>query len=215
MKQPSLKRSHSKKPFIKGTVAGALFAGALFFFYLGGALVLEKSEPADLSSRKPAQIQREDKVHKRAIELVNKNLQMDQKLKELRELGVEIKNEKHLREIRKKLAEIDYSYNRDLGVEVTVDDGSAAVLEDLNEQFNQNDIQMTPEERVELSLIRDREIAAYEHEQRLQYVRQFLQNAREKGYDIILNNKLEVVQIHRVRDDEPYKGDKSVSELFE
>ena len=116
---------------------------------------------------------------------------------------------------KKKLAEIDHSYQRGLGVDLVIDDGSAAVLEDLEEPINQNNSELTPGERVELSIIRDREIAAYEHEQRLQYVRQFLQNARSKGYDIILNDKLEVVQINRVQDEKPYRGDESIRELFD
>ena len=215
MKQPNLEFNDQENPFLKGTVAGALLTGVVFLIYLGGVLVSEQGEKADLASRKPAQTKRDDLVHKRAIELVNKNLQMDQKIKELRALGVEVKNEKHLRDIQKKLAEIDHSYQRDLGVDVVVDDGSAAVLEDLEEPINESNTELTPGERVELSLMRDREIAAYEHQQRLQYVRQFLQNAREKGYDIILNDKLEVVQINRVQDEKPYRGDESIRELFD
>lgn len=216
MKRPSKKNENKESPFIRGIVAGALLTGVLFFFYLGGVLVTEQSETATLSSRTPAtHARKSDPVHRQAIELVNRNLQMDQKLKELRALGVEVKNEKHLRKIQKKLGEIGDSIDRDLGVEVIVDDGSIAVMKDLEEPFNQSDSELTPEEKIELSLIRDREIAAYQHEQRLQYVRQFLQNARERGYDIILNDKLEVVQINRVQDEQPYKGDKSIRELFE
>lgn len=214
MEHPNLDNKDQENPFLKGIVAGALLTGMLFFFYLGGAILSEKDGKKELSSRSPAQSQ-SDPVHRKAVELVNRNLQMDQKIQELKALGVEVKNEEHLRQIQKKLAELENRDTRGLGVEVIVEDGSAAVLEDLEESANQSDSEMTPQEKIELSMMRQREIAAYEHKQRLQYVRKFLENAREKGYDIVLNDKLEVVRVKKINQQEPFKGDQSISELFE
>ncbi|MCA9319037.1 hypothetical protein KDA06_05380 [Candidatus Saccharibacteria bacterium] len=196
-------------------VAGVSLTIALSFIGMMSVQLMSSNNSRSLASRKPAQ-QSNDLVHKKAIELVNKNLQMNQKLKELRAMGVEIKNEKALEQYRQKLT-YDHATaaDRDLGVEILIEDGSTSTYEDLNPHQGIYNGQLTPDEKIEMRLNQQRDIAVYERNQKLQYVRQFLENARKQGYDITLNENLEVVKVRKIPQQGPYKGLDSIDRISE
>jgi hypothetical protein len=72
---------------------------------------------------------------------------------------------------------------------------------------------VTPEERINTALANKKWIRDYEQHQTQEYVRQFIENARTQGYEVKLNDRLEVVEINRIPKDRVYKGLNSIRRL--
>lgn len=162
-------------------------------------------------SRRPSS----DPVHTEALRLVNKNLQYDQKHIELRERSVEFGNDDQLAKIKQRGQQWEADQRRLIPPhEVVVEDGSRRVLEDLEPKQPIYNSELSPSEKIDLQLIRERENQEYQRRQRTLFVEEFLENARKNGYLITLNDKLEIVSIKRVRKDQPYRGEASIQDLF-
>ncbi|MCB0406770.1 MAG: hypothetical protein KDD34_01125 [Bdellovibrionales bacterium] len=207
-----IKQNISWQSFVTPALLGVLSVGLLFLF--SAQLSQNKTQSKNIPSIAP----KVDIVHQKALALINKNLQDDARVLELKEQAIELNNEKFLDQINQKLkhqmATVQLLNQQGLGVEVFVDDGSSAVYEDLNEKNEVYDSQLTPAEKIELKMQRTRELADYQLNQKKQFVRAFLENARKKGVDVVLNDQLEVVNVRRIRADQPYVGDVTIDDLF-
>lgn len=159
-----------------------------------------------------------DEIHQKAIELVNRNLQLDQTQIELREDVQEAAARVDLKAYRENpnQPETPASFaDRELGVEVFVDDGSQEVLKDINARGSAiYDSSLSPEEIIGLKVQKMNELHAYEHKQKVQYVRAFVENARKRGYFVQLNDQLEVVKVRPIPTQRGYRGGASINKLY-
>ena len=155
-----------------------------------------------------------DEERQRMLNKVNKHLQYVEKQKELHELDAqllraEMENDIDPARAKNQPPKIDYSYER-----LSDDNQAEHIYEDLKGGAERRyDTPLTPKERINSALEMRRWMKDYEEHQIQEYIREYVENAREQGYEVKINDKLEVVEIRRIPTNKAYKGLRSIRNL--
>ena len=160
--------------------------------------------------------QRQDQEARRlAIQVVNRNLQADQSVMDLRSRQVQEENRKIQQKTNLDL-ESDSLENRNYElIDPTVHDGSRDVYQDIFGSDRIYDSQLSPSEHIETKLRRLKTLQDYDYQQKLVFIESFIQNAYEQGYHVEINQDLEVVKVKKINTDEPYRGTATLDKLLD
>lgn len=93
------------------------------------------------------------------------------------------------------------------------EDQARRVYEDLNPSTKSFDTPLTPEERINAALANKRWMKDYEEHQKQEYIRAFVENARSQGFEVQINDQLEVVSVKEIPLDKRYRGLGSIKKL--
>ena len=180
---------------------GALILGVLLLF--AGATLFVKP---DLLSQKSEMSSIEQQ---RNIEQsIDRNLKAADVRRQLEALKVQIENEK-----AEKLREIDAITSNGAPGNLKLEQESHAetVMQELEQQSLRGDEgYLDPSDVVERRIARDQVIADYDRKYKREYIRRFIQNARDNGLEVELNEDLEVIGIRELPSDEPMRFPNSV-----
>lgn len=192
--------------YIIGTALGCVFVVILTFspgFF--------ESEPAPKKRGGPSA-----EVNKMASAIVNKNLREDQSLIELRERQAAAESQRFrdggatVEFNPEVLAEQEYQL-----IDPKVYDGSEDVYEDIFGDQSAYDVHLNPSQRIEAKLQRMKMLDRYDYQQKLAYIEAFVKNAYEQGYQVDINEDLEVTRVKKITTDEPYRGSASLDKLLD
>lgn len=130
---------------------------------------------------------------------VNDILQDTARTKELRELQVKIENAETAPALDNESAALASLIDRDrkYGVDLVQE----RHIEDVADQTKKSegmDLSGLPDEKVNLALLHRKWLSDYDKRLNKQYVEAFLANARDAGYNVLLNDNLEVVAVKRI-----------------
>jgi hypothetical protein len=154
-------------------------------------------------------------LNKRANAMINKNLQSDQSLLEFRARKVESENAQVLQ--KQSNLDFDPSVMSERQYEVidpSVRDGSDDIYEEIFGDEAIYDNHLNPSERIEAKLLKMKMLEEYDYQQKLAYIEAFIKNAYEEGYQVEINDELEVVRIKKITTDEPYRGTATLDKLL-
>lgn len=186
---------------------------AIFSMVFLWGVILLPSDSASGPEPKVPQVQY-DVDHHRSLQRVNKHLQYLEKKAELERLNAEIQNYEMAHKINPRevlppdLRPSQLEYER-----LEEDNQAEKIYEDLRGSSRSYDTPLTPEERINSALAMRRWAKDYEQHQTAEYVKEFIENARAQGYEVKLNDQLEVVEIHQIPKNKRYKGLSSIREL--
>lgn len=93
------------------------------------------------------------------------------------------------------------------------DDQAQRIYEDLHGSSKNFDTPLTPKERINAALANKRWLQDYEENQKNEYIRKFIENARSQGYEVELNDQLEVVNIREIPTNKRFRGIGSIKKL--
>ena len=181
---------------------GALILGVLLLF-AGGALFVKPSLFINKSEQSSYQQQQQ------AIDQsIDRNLKAADVKRQLEELKVRIENEKAQR-----LREIE-AYNRGgnpTNLQLKQESHASDIMAEIEENSLRGDEgYLDPSDVVERRIARDQVLADYDRKYKKEYIRSFIQNARDNGLEVELNEDLEVIGIRELPSDEPMRFPNSV-----
>lgn len=84
------------------------------------------------------------------------------------------------------------------------------IAEQIRSNQRMNNISQSPAELIGRRIVRDQWLKEYDARYEAEYVRQFLENARAQGYEINLNENLEIIGIHEIQKEEPLRFPNSI-----
>lgn len=146
---------------------------------------------------------------------INKYLQASTKKSEIDQLRVEVQNSEFSEAIQagdeKKVALLPKISASEFAL-LPNDDVSKTIYKDLATDVAAAN-PLLPRDRIDASIANQEWAANYEQHQRHQYVEEFVENARAKGYEVKLNDKLEVVEVRGIPLNKRYRGLSSMKKL--
>ncbi len=160
----------------------------LLFVILGlFALYFYDSSTSDVARRKAS------------ARRINDILQDTARTKELRALQVQMENAETAPKLDNESAALASLVDRDrkYGVDL-VQEMHQEEVADHTKKSDGMDISGLPDEKVNIALLHRKWLSDYDKRLNKQYVEAFLANARDAGYNVLLNDNLEVVAVKRI-----------------
>lgn len=130
---------------------------------------------------------------------INDILQDTARTKELRALQVKIENAETAPALDNESAALASLVDRDrkYGVDLVQEKHIENVADDTKKPDGM-DLSDLPDEKVNLALLHRKWLSDYDKRLNKQYVEAFIANARDAGYNVLLNDNLEVVGVKRI-----------------
>lgn len=139
------------------------------------------------------------KLSAATIGRINMHMQNIAKARELRQLQVQADNAEMAPAIDNESAALASLIDRDrkFGVDLVQEAHQEEVL-DQTKNDEGMDLSDLPDEKVNIRLLHRKWLNEYDKRLNKQYVNAFLENARDAGYEVLLNDNLDVVQVKRI-----------------
>ncbi|NQZ00033.1 MAG: hypothetical protein HRT45_05110 [Bdellovibrionales bacterium] len=154
-------------------------------------------------------------IDKQVNAMVNQNLQSDQSLIDFRARKVKADNQASRKGADNNFDPDVLSEKRYEMIDPRVHDGSSEVYEDIFGSGNVYDSHMNPSDRIEAKIHRMKVLDRYDYQQKLAFIETFVQNAYEQGYQVEINEDLEVTEVKRINNKEPYRGTATLDKLLD
>ncbi|MCB0411192.1 MAG: hypothetical protein KDD22_01615 [Bdellovibrionales bacterium] len=145
----------------------------------------------------------------KVLNKINHYLQFADKKSELDQMRVEVQNHEESEPISSAdQAKVEKVNLGSLSAyrPVAPETNAKSVYEDLHGPANSFEAPLTPRDRIEASLARREWVSDYQRHQANEYVEQFVANAKAQGYEVKLNDQMEVVEIQAIPREKRFKG---------
>ncbi len=133
-----------------------------------------------------------------AEEIINKHLWMTEKSKELAQEQMKAQNDFTNPKIGDSIWPDGQKSGKQIGVDHSPDTNENNAFEDLN-RYPKNLQVQTPDAVIQGQLSDEDRRREYEAAYREEYAKQFIENARRNGYEVLLNDKLVVISVRPIR----------------
>lgn len=175
---------------------------ALLMLFIGGFLLFN---PGVFDSKDSASVNPDDLIDQK----IDRNLKATSIQKELEAIKVRIANEKA--EALKAYDLEGTDFEAPGGMETLQESHGESITRENEEAIQGNDDGfLNPSEIINRRLAREQFLQDYDEKYQKLYIREFLKRARDQGYEVRLNDNLEVVDILEVPTDEAMRFPNSV-----
>jgi len=150
---------------------------------------------------KTKQIQNQGNISassQQAEELVNKHLWMTGRAQELAQEQMQAQNAFSNPQVGESILPEAKKENKQLGVDHSSDSNETTAFDDLNRYPKKLEAQ-SPDHVIQAQLSDADRRREYEETYRAEYARQFVENARRNGYDVVLNDNYVVISVRPIR----------------
>jgi hypothetical protein len=185
----------------------------LAFFIFVGSFFMHRDQNPEQTSTQPTQVDLNSKStqsHRLDMNKLDNYMKDSQIREEINEQSTEVQNRAAPRVGDPDPSSYDGTDSVN-SLSFDQDNTSQRVLRDTEGKKSHSGRPLTPDQRISAKLERDNWVKQHEKRQNEEFVRQFIENARQQGVDVRLNKNLDVTGLGSAPTDEPIRVPQSVS----